>query len=80
MDTSGLRVSEVSEGVLIRWVASEGFRVLSADGPDRAPHGGIRAVVRAAVAGVLMQRKHAVTEAEDGVLVLPPEVAPSPQS
>lgn len=77
--TSGLQVGEVPAGVMVRWVASDGFHALAADRSGR-PDGGIRAVVQAAMAGVLTQRGHVVTASErDGILVLPPLAAPFPQ-
>ncbi|MDQ0905024.1 hypothetical protein QFZ22_001009 [Streptomyces canus] len=76
--TSGLQVSETPAGVLVRWVASDGFHALAAGQSGRAPDGGIRAVVQAAVGGVLMQRGHTVTTPEeDGILVLAPSTTPS---
>jgi hypothetical protein len=76
----GLRVTEVPEGVLVRWAASDEFTALAASQPGRASNDGMRAVVQAAVSGLLMQRGHIVTAAEeDGILVLTPAAAPTRQ-
>ncbi|MFG3029172.1 hypothetical protein ACGFZJ_11715 [Streptomyces sp. NPDC048253] len=45
--TPGLRVSEVPEGVLLRWAASDEFTVLAASQPGHASNDGKRAVVQA---------------------------------
>ncbi|MEU0215064.1 hypothetical protein ABZ281_08025 [Streptomyces sp. NPDC006265] len=69
----GLWVSEVPEGVLVRWAASEAFTALAASQSGRASNDSMRAVVQAAVSGLLMQQGHIVTAAEhDGILVLAP--------
>ncbi|OQR59682.1 hypothetical protein B6E66_33895 [Streptomyces maremycinicus] len=76
--TPGLEVSEVSEGVLIRWTASDEFQALTGEQPGRAPDDGVRAMVQAAVSGVLEQQGHVIAPSEgEGLLVLPPAVAPS---
>jgi hypothetical protein len=69
----GLRVSEVPDGVLVRWAVSEAFTALAASQPGHAANDSMRAVVQAAVSGVLVQQGHTVTAAEhDGILVLAP--------
>lgn len=76
----GLRVSEEREGVRVRWAASDEFIALAASRPGRAANDGMRAMVQAAVSGLLMQRGHIVTAAEeDGILVLSPAAAPTRQ-
>jgi hypothetical protein len=42
----GLRVSEVPEGVLVRWAASDEFTALAASQPGRASNDGMRAWCR----------------------------------
>ncbi|MFF4308490.1 hypothetical protein [Streptomyces sp. NPDC001601] len=63
--TPGLRVSEAPEGVLVSWTASHGFLALAAD-QRGASSDGMRVVVQAAVAGLLVQRGHTVAETPDG--------------
>ncbi|MFG2746833.1 MULTISPECIES: hypothetical protein [Streptomyces] len=79
--TPGLRVSEVSEGALVGWTASDGFAALASD-QSGATSDGIRAVVQAAVAGLLVQLGHTVTEPTRGMgslLVLAVEPEPTRQ-
>ncbi|MER7109472.1 hypothetical protein [Streptomyces sp. NPDC000229] len=66
----GLRVTEAPAGVLITWTASHGFASLAA-GQPRASGDSMKAVVQAAVAGLLLQMGYTVTEAPDdaGLLV-----------
>ncbi|MFD9324056.1 hypothetical protein ACFWDQ_41605 [Streptomyces sp. NPDC060053] len=74
----GLEVCDVPEGVLIRWTASDEFQALTSEQPGHASNGGVRAMVQAAVSGLLEQRGHVITAAEgDDLLVLPPAAAPS---
>ncbi|MGW1564759.1 hypothetical protein ACWCQ1_51430 [Streptomyces sp. NPDC002144] len=61
----GLRVSAGPAGVLVNWTASHGFTALAAD-QRGASGGGMRVVVQAAVAGLLVQCGHTVVEAPDG--------------
>jgi hypothetical protein len=76
----GLRVIEVPEGVLVRWAASDEFTSLTAGQPGHASNDGMRAVVQAAVSGILVQRRYTVTGAEeDCILVLSPAAAPTRQ-
>ncbi|GAA3049107.1 hypothetical protein [Streptomyces glomeratus] len=63
--TPGLRVSEAPAGVLVSWTTSHGFTALAADQPG-AWSDGMRVVVQAAVAGLLVQRGHTVAETLDG--------------
>lgn len=63
----GLRVTEVSAGALVSWTASDGFTALARDQAGRAAsHDSMRVIVQAAVAGLLIQRGHTVTETPDG--------------
>ncbi|MEU6216726.1 hypothetical protein ABZ845_04270 [Streptomyces sp. NPDC047022] len=62
---SGLHVGEAPEGVLIRWLVSDGFTALAFDQPG-ASSVGMRVVVQAAVSGLLVQMGHTVMEASDG--------------
>lgn len=63
----GLRVTEVDAGVLVSWTASDGFTSLAREQAGRAPSGDrMRAMVEAAVAGVLVQQGHSVEETPDG--------------
>ncbi|MDT0567160.1 hypothetical protein RM704_06735 [Streptomyces sp. DSM 3412] len=62
----GLRVTEVSAGALVSWTASDGFTALSRDQAGRATsHDSMRVIVQAAVAGLLVQLGHTVTEMSD---------------
>ncbi|WP_142270000.1 hypothetical protein [Streptomyces sp. SLBN-115] len=71
--TPGLQVSEIPEGVLIRWVSSDQFQAPACEQPGRIQGDGMRAMVQAAVLGLLMQQGHMITEVEeDDLLVLPP--------
>ncbi|MET7938238.1 hypothetical protein [Streptomyces sp. NPDC005322] len=63
--TAGLRVSEAAAGVLVSWTASHGFTALAAD-QRGASSEGMRVVVQAAMAGLLVQCGHTVVEAPDG--------------
>jgi hypothetical protein len=76
----GLEVSEMPKGVLLRWTASDEFQALTGERPGRAPNDGMRAMVQAAVSGLLEQRGHVITAAEgDDLLVLSLAHAPSTQ-
>ncbi|MFJ9098040.1 hypothetical protein ACIRJM_05975 [Streptomyces sp. NPDC102405] len=67
----GLRVTEVSAGVLVSWTASDGFTALSRDQAGHAAsHNSMREIVQAAVAGLLVQLGHTVTERPDGCVLL----------
>jgi hypothetical protein len=48
-------------GVLVRWTASDGFTSLAKDQPG-ASGDSMQAIVQAAVAGLLVQLGHTVTE------------------
>ncbi|MFF6983814.1 hypothetical protein ACFZAV_40555 [Streptomyces sp. NPDC008343] len=74
--TPGLRVSEAPTGVLVSWTRSHGFTALAAD-QRGVSSDGMRGVVQAAVAGLLVQRGHTVVETPDGngTLVLAEESA-----
>lgn len=61
----GLQVVEDASGALIRWTASDGFASLAAGLPG-ASRASMKAIVQAAVAGLLVQLGHTVTEASDG--------------
>ncbi|MFJ1974122.1 hypothetical protein ACIO93_36445 [Streptomyces sp. NPDC087903] len=77
----GLWVSQVAEGVLVRWVVSDSFAALAGEQPGRASSDGMEEMVQAAVSGLLMQRGHIVTAAEGGIgiIVLSPAAARSRQ-
>ncbi|USQ86095.1 hypothetical protein NFX46_21695 [Streptomyces phaeoluteigriseus] len=68
----GLRVTEVPAGALISWTASDGFTSLTRDQAGHsASDDSMRAIVQAAVTGLLVQLGHTVTEASgDGDLVV----------
>jgi hypothetical protein len=75
----GLRVIEVPAGALVSWTASNGFTSLARDQARRAgSNDSMRVLVQAAVAGLLTQRGHTVTEAsqEGDLVVLADMVAP----
>ncbi|MFD3843726.1 hypothetical protein ACFWWC_47195 [Streptomyces sp. NPDC058642] len=75
----GLRVTEVSTGTLVSWTASDGFTALSRDQAGHAAsHDSMRVSVQAAVAGLLVQLGHTVTESPDGggLMVLTEAVFP----
>jgi hypothetical protein len=75
----GLRVTEVSAGALVSWTASDGFTALARDQAGHAAsNDSMRAIVQAAVAGLLLQLGHTVTEAPDrgGLMVLTEAVFP----
>ncbi|MFF2206154.1 hypothetical protein [Streptomyces sp. NPDC058145] len=77
-DDPGLRVREVSEGVVISWSASDGFVALSRERAARPPSDdSMRVIVQAAVSGLLVQLGHTVAETPDGgdLLVLAEAVA-----
>ncbi|MDX2576740.1 hypothetical protein PV332_14800 [Streptomyces scabiei] len=61
----GLRVSEAPAGVLVNWTTSHGFTALTTD-QRGASSDGMRVVVQAAVAGLLVQCGHTVVETPDG--------------
>ncbi|MFE6098130.1 hypothetical protein ACFQ7M_40215 [Streptomyces massasporeus] len=63
--TPGLRVNETPAGVLVSWTTSHGFTALAVD-QRGASSGGMRVVVQAAVAGLLVQCGHTVGETPDG--------------
>jgi hypothetical protein len=65
----GLRVMPVPPGALIKWTASDGFTALAADQPG-ASGDAMKAIVQAAVSGLLVQFGHTVTESPDGVHLL----------
>ncbi|MDQ0578460.1 hypothetical protein [Streptomyces rishiriensis] len=76
----GLEVIETPEGVLIRWTASDEFQNLTHAQLGGGPNDGVRAMVQAAVSGLLEQQGHVITAAEgDDLLVLPTAVGPSRQ-
>ncbi|MGW0658462.1 hypothetical protein [Streptodolium elevatio] len=59
----GLRIRATSQGVLIVWTGPDGFTALAT---ERARGGdGTKAVVRAAVAGLLVQMGHTVAASAD---------------
>ncbi|MGX1564676.1 hypothetical protein [Streptomyces sp. NPDC055506] len=60
-----LAVMDVPAGVLVRWTASDGFTSLAMDQPG-ASGDSMRAVVQAAVSGLLVQLGHIVTGPSDG--------------
>ncbi|WP_371572342.1 hypothetical protein [Streptomyces sp. NBC_01314] len=65
-DTSvpGLRVTKVPAGALVSWTASDGFASLAREQATRTgSDDSMRAIVRTAVAGLLAQLGHTVTEA-----------------
>lgn len=64
-DAPGLRVSEAPGGVLVRWAASDGFSALAS---ERAGGSGdsMRAIVQAAVSGLLLQLGHTVSQSPGG--------------
>jgi hypothetical protein len=68
----GLRVTEVSSGALVSWTASDGFTALARDQAGHAASDdSMKVIVQAAVAGLLVQLGHTVTEApHDGGLVV----------
>jgi hypothetical protein len=68
----GLRVIEVPAGALVSWTASDRFTTLARDQARRAGNDdSMRMLVQAAVAGLLTQRGHTVTEAsQEGDLVV----------
>ncbi|MFD3549192.1 hypothetical protein ACFWUW_26915 [Streptomyces sp. NPDC058655] len=61
----GLQVVEDPSGALIRWTTSAGFASLAAAQPG-ASGDSMKAVVQAAVSGLLVQLGHTVTEPADG--------------
>ncbi|MFD8263120.1 hypothetical protein ACFV19_30370 [Streptomyces griseoluteus] len=61
----GLRVSAAPVGVLVSWTTSHGFTALATD-QRGASSDGLRGVVQAAVAGLLVQCGHTVVETPDG--------------
>ncbi|MCZ4103448.1 hypothetical protein C8250_000100 [Streptomyces sp. So13.3] len=67
----GLRVTEDPSGVLITWTASDGFSALASN--QLAPGDSMKAIVQAAVSGLLLQLGHTVTKPphEGDLLVLP---------
>ncbi|MFI5681755.1 hypothetical protein [Streptomyces cellulosae] len=67
----GLRVIEVPGGALVTWTASGGFTSLAREQDS------MRVIVQAAVAGLLVQLGHTVTEAsgQGDVMVLADTVA-----
>ncbi|MFF4402647.1 hypothetical protein [Streptomyces sp. NPDC001480] len=58
-------MSEAPAGVLVSWTTSHGFTALAAD-QRGASSDGMRVVVQAAVAGLLVQCGHTVVETPDG--------------
>ncbi|WP_369275704.1 hypothetical protein AB5J55_42245 [Streptomyces sp. R11] len=74
--TQGLRVSEAPTGVLVSWTMSHGFIALAADQAG-ASSDGMRVVVQAAVADLLVQCGHPVVETLEGngIVVLAEESA-----
>jgi hypothetical protein len=63
----GLRVTEVSAGALVSWTASDGFTALARDqARHAASHDSMRVIVQTAVAGLLVQLGHTLTETPDG--------------
>ncbi|MFM9500278.1 hypothetical protein ACKI1Q_42735 [Streptomyces galilaeus] len=75
----GLRVTEVSRGALVSWKASDGFTALSRDQAGHAAsHDSMKAIVQAAVAGLLVQLGHTVIQRPDdgGLMVLTEAVFP----
>jgi hypothetical protein len=67
----GLRVTEVSAGALVSWTASDGFTALARDQAGRAASSdSMRVIVHAAVAGLLLQLGHTVTETPEGAGVV----------
>ncbi|MGQ4376283.1 hypothetical protein ACN6K9_006556 [Streptomyces sp. SAS_267] len=62
----GLRVTEVPEGALVSWTASDGFTSLAREQAGRAgSDDSMRVIVQAAVTGLLVQLGHTVAEATD---------------
>ncbi|MFG3016252.1 hypothetical protein ACGFZB_38605 [Streptomyces cinerochromogenes] len=75
----GLRVTEVSAGALVSWTASDGFTALARDQASRAAsNDSMRVIVQTAVAGLLIQLGHTVTETHEGcgLVVLAEAVLP----
>ncbi|GGW80672.1 hypothetical protein [Streptomyces galilaeus] len=73
------RVSSVSTGALVTWTASDGFTALGRDQAGHAAsHDSMKAIVQAAVAGLLVQLGHTVTQRPDdgGLIVLTEVVFP----
>jgi hypothetical protein len=63
----GLRVTEVPAGALVSWTASDGFTALARDQAGHASsHDSMKVIVQAAVAGLLVQLGHPVTETPHG--------------
>ncbi|MGW6924612.1 hypothetical protein ACWGA9_25570 [Streptomyces sp. NPDC054950] len=57
-------------------MSSDEFQALTGEQPGRTQGDGMRAMVQAAVSGLLVQQGHMVTAAEeDDLLVLPPAAA-----
>ncbi|MFF3699207.1 hypothetical protein [Streptomyces sp. NPDC002221] len=69
--TPGLKVEAVPAGVVVSWTASHGFTALASD-QRNASSDGMRVVVQAAVAGLLVECGHTVVETADrtGIVVL----------
>ncbi|MEU6656825.1 hypothetical protein ABZ904_47890 [Streptomyces sp. NPDC046900] len=65
----GLRVMPAPSGVLIKWTASDGFTALAA-ARSRSSGDAMKAIVQAAVSGLLVQLGHTVTESPDGAHLL----------
>ncbi|MEU8679658.1 hypothetical protein [Streptomyces sp. NPDC048560] len=61
----GLAVTKVPAGALVKWTASDGFTALAKDQPGVSGDS-MKAVVQAAVSGLLLQLGHSVVEPEDG--------------
>jgi hypothetical protein len=75
----GLRVVEVPAGALVSWAASDTFTSLTRERAGRAAgDDNLKAMVQAAVSGLLMQLGHTVTEMTDSgdLVVLADVVAP----
>ncbi|MFD7874884.1 hypothetical protein ACFV5G_12385 [Streptomyces sp. NPDC059766] len=72
----GLSVTSSSDGVLVKWTASDGFTSLAKDQPG-ASGDSMQAIVRTAVSGLLLQLGHTVTEPSNGhdLLVLSPSTS-----
>ncbi|MEV7182322.1 hypothetical protein [Kitasatospora sp. NPDC093679] len=66
----GLSVRDVPAGVVVRWAVSDGFAALAHEQPH-ARDENLKAVVQAAVAGLLAQLGHTVTSlSDDGDLIV----------
>ncbi|MER7483131.1 hypothetical protein ABTX60_36750 [Streptomyces sp. NPDC126510] len=73
-------MTEVPAGALVSWTASDGFTALSRDQAGlAASDDSMKVIVHTAVAGLLVQLGHTVTETPDGdgLVVLAEAVPPT---